>query len=72
MCDFDDDSLDEDELDELIGLTELYESLDSEAIDIIEDIIQHEEDDAWSAVDADSNAKPGSPTGTIEDGRIKQ
>ena len=28
MCDFDDDSLDEDELDELIGLTELYESLD--------------------------------------------
>ena len=52
MCDFDDDSLDENELDEIIGLTELYRSLDQEAIDIIEDIIQHEEDDAEDESDS--------------------
>ena len=38
MPEFDDDTLDEDELDNLIGLTELYESLDEEVIKEIEEI----------------------------------
>ena len=59
MPDFDDDSLDETELDELIGLTELYESLDVEVIQQIED------NDAWDAVDADPNAQEDSPIGDI-------
>ena len=48
MCDFDDDSLDEAELDELIGLTELLETLDPEVIELI---LEEKEDDADFKVD---------------------
>ena len=62
MCDFDDDTLDEAELDELIGLTDLLKTLDEEVVELI----ITEEEGAWEAVDADPNAQEGSPTGEIE------
>ena len=49
MDDFDDDTLDEAELDELIGLTELLESLDAE---VVEQILNNEKED-------DDNNKTG-------------